>query len=76
MAHFWILLEGIGTNGSTETPADEGAGRRKGSAPVGDAWLFDATVSKGIPTNLRYAWLKFRVMPVSQPNMIYLSRKQ
>lgn len=50
MAHFCSLFEGIGA----VVPAGS-AGRRKGSAPVGEAWLFEGTISRSIPTNLKYA---------------------
>lgn len=49
MAHFWSLCDGIGP-----VPAGR-AGRRKGRAPVGEAWLLEAVISKSIPTNFRYA---------------------
>lgn len=51
MAHFCSLFEGIGP-----VVAAGSAGRRKGSAPVGEAWLFEGTSSKSIPTNFKYAY--------------------
>lgn len=33
-----------------------GETERKGRAPVGEAWLFDATMVSSISTNLRYAY--------------------
>ena len=29
-------------------------GKRKGRAPVGEAWLFEGTVTSSIPMNFRY----------------------
>lgn len=44
------LFDGMGVKDGEE--GDE-AGRRKGSAPVGDAWLLDGTVTRSTPANLR-----------------------
>lgn len=44
------LFDGIGVKEGEE--GDE-VGTRKGSAPVGDAWLFDGIVTKSTPVNLR-----------------------
>lgn len=35
-------------------------GRRKGNAPVGDAWLLDGVISKSTPRNFRYAYKQTR----------------
>ena len=51
----WSLLDGIGGVDSVRGAGD--AGRRKGRAPLGDAWLFEATVACSIPMNLKYACL-------------------
>jgi hypothetical protein len=53
MAHFWSLCEGMGPG----APAER-AGRRKGKAPVGDAWLLEGVTWKSIPTNFRYAYAR------------------
>ena len=31
-------------------------GKRKGRAPVGEAWLFEGTVTSSIPMNFRYVY--------------------
>ena len=43
-AHFWSLWEGMGAAGGVA--GDEGGRRRKGRAPVGEAWLLEETVRK------------------------------
>lgn len=58
--HLWSLLDGTG-GGVIGFAVLVGveleiAGRRKGSAPLGEAWLFEATVRKGISLNLRYVY--------------------
>jgi hypothetical protein len=55
MAHFWSLCEGIASGALVGR-----AGRRKGKAPVGDAWLLDGVISKSTPTNFRYAYCRIR----------------
>ena len=54
--HFSNLLEGTGDRVS-EVGGDSLAtdGIRKGSTPVGDAWLLDGTISNPMFKNLRYA---------------------
>ena len=46
---------------------EEEAGMRKGSAPVGEAWLLDGTVTKSMHINLRYA-LRISTM-LERPDM-------
>ena len=53
--HRCILFDGIGEETSSGE-ALEAAGRRNGSAPFGDAWLLDDTVTKGMFLNFKYAW--------------------
>lgn len=48
MAHFCSLFEGMGVFALAGS-----AGTRNGSAPDSEAWLFDGTMSKSIPTNFR-----------------------
>ena len=43
----------------------DGDGRRKGRAPVGEAWLLEATVAKSTPVNLRYTYHSLSVSSVS-----------
>lgn len=49
-AHARSLLDGIGVKDGEEVVV---AGRTKGSAPVGDAWLLDGIVTKSTPVNFR-----------------------
>lgn len=56
VAHFCSLPDGTACGWST-SEALAPLGSRNGSAPVGEAWLLDATVTKSTPLNLKYAWL-------------------
>ncbi len=53
MTHRCSFVAGTGSPFSLAAVAREGI--RNGSAPVGDAWLFDETVENRMPVNLRYA---------------------
>ena len=39
--------------GDTRGSSDLAEAERKGRAPVGEAWLFEGTVAKSMPRNLR-----------------------
>jgi hypothetical protein len=55
MVHFCNFLD---TTGFMSFEDSVGEGRRKGSAPLGEAWLFDDTSRKSILLNLRYVLLR------------------
>jgi hypothetical protein len=57
--HFWSVFEGTGstTVGFPALPVGVEAGRRKGSAPLGEAWLFEIAMRNGISLNLRYVYI-------------------
>ena len=50
VAHRCSFPEGTGWTGFAESAED---GRRKGRAPLGDAWLFADATWHSIPENLR-----------------------
>lgn len=52
---FSNLLEGTGDWVFNEGDSWSTNGSKKGSTPVGDAWLLDGIVSKAMSKNLRYA---------------------
>ena len=61
--HLCSLLDGTGTDAPGFVALLVGeevvvAGRRNGSAPLGEAWLFEAAVRKGILLNLRYVYIR------------------
>jgi hypothetical protein len=53
MAHLCSFADGIGGGGLEPSSAE---GRRKGRAPLGEAWLLEDAIWCSIPENLRYAY--------------------
>ena len=50
-AQRWSLFAGIG--GGVASVVEEGEGRRKGREPVGEAWLVEGVVVKGMELKRR-----------------------
>jgi hypothetical protein len=55
MVHRCSFAEGTGGGGFAPSDAD---GRRKGKAPLGDAWLLEEVIWKSMPENFMYAFIE------------------